>query len=200
MLDGLRFFGREQMLLALLILFAVVDLLANAVVLVVLPVYASSLYGNAESYGLMLGVFGGGTLTGTLLYGARGHNWSRRGLIILAIIGFGLPLWVLAALPSFAVTLVMSFIMGLVIGPIGPMIMTLYHERVPAEMRGRVFGTRAALDTLSIPFAALFTGIIVQGIGLQITLIGFAIAFLIVTAAAALTPIFKTLSVQSQPP
>lgn len=199
MLDGLRFFGRERLLLALLILFAVVDLLANAVVLVVLPVFTSTLYGTAESYGLMLGVFGGGTLTGTLLYGARGHNWSRRALIIFAIFGFGLPLWVLAALPSFAIALVMSFIMGLVIGPVGPMIMTLYHERVPAEMRGRVFGTRAALDTLSIPFAALFTGVIVQGIGLQITLVGFAIAFLIVTAAAALTPIFKTLSVKSQP-
>jgi hypothetical protein len=81
--------------------------------------------------------------------------------------------------------------MGLVIGPVGPMIMTLYHEQVPPELRGRVFGTRAAMDTLSIPFAALFTGLIVQGIGLQITLVGFAIAFLIVTAAAALTPIFK---------
>jgi MFS family permease len=199
MLDGLRFFGREHLLFALLILFAIVDLLANAVVLVVLPVYASSLYGNAESYGLMLGVFGGGTLVGTLLYGARGHNWSRRGLVILAVIGFGLPLWVLATLPSFAIALVMSFIMGLVIGPVGPMIMTLYHERVPAELRGRVFGTRAALDTLSIPFAALFTGVIVQGIGLQITLIGFAVAFLIVTAGAALAPIFKTLSVKLQP-
>jgi MFS family permease len=196
MLDGLRFFGRERLLLALLILFAVVDLLANAVVLVVLPVYASSLYGTAESYGLMLGVFGGGTLVGTLLYGVRGHKWSRRGLVILAIIGFGLPLWVLAALPTFAIALVMSFIMGLVIGPVGPMIMTLYHERVPAEMRGRVFGTRAALDTLSIPFAALLTGIIVQGIGLQITLVGFAIAFLIVTTAAALAPIFKRMEDQ----
>jgi len=119
--------------------------------------------------------------------------------VILAIIGFGLPLWVLAALPSFAVALVMSFIMGLVIGPVGPMIMTLYHERVPPELRGRVFGTRAALDTLSIPFAALFTGVIVQGIGLQITLVGFAIAFLIVTIAAALAPVFKTLAVKSQP-
>lgn len=195
MLEGLRFFGREQLLLALLILFAIVNLLANAVVLVVLPVYANSIYGTAESYGLMLGVFGGGTLTGTILYGARGQNWSRRGIVLLAIIGFGLPLWILALLPPFIIALLMSFIMGLVIGPVGPMIMTLYHERVPPELRGRVFGTRAALDTLSIPFAALFTGVIVQGIGLQITLVGFAIAFLIVTAAAALTPIFKELHI-----
>jgi MFS family permease len=104
---------------------------------------------------------------------------------------------VLAALPTFGVALVMSFIMGLVIGPVGPMIMTLYQERVPAEMRGRVFGTRAALDTLSIPFAALFTGVIVQGIGLQITLVGFAIAFLIVTAAAAIAPVFKQLGTKA---
>jgi MFS family permease len=199
MLDGLRFYGRERLLRALLILFAIVDLLANAVVLVVLPVYASAQYGSAESYGLMLGVFGGGTLAGTLLYGARGHNWSRRLLVLLAIIGFGLPLWILAALPPLPVALAMSFIMGLVIGPVGPMIMTLYHERVPAEMRGRVFGTRAALDTLSIPFAALITGVIVQGIGLQITLVGFAVAFLIVTAAAALWPVLKELATQPAP-
>lgn len=199
MLEGLRFFGRERLLLALLILFAVVDLLANAVMLVVLPVYANSVYGTAESYGLMLGIFGGGTLAGTILYGARGHRWSRRGLVLLAIIGFGLPLWVLAALPPFFIALVMSFIMGLVIGPVGPMIMTLYQERVPAELRGRVFGARAALDTLSIPFAALFTGVIVQGIGLQITLVGFAIAFLFVTAAAALTPTFKNMGAKASP-
>jgi predicted MFS family arabinose efflux permease len=199
MLEGLRFFGRERLLLALLILFAVVNLLANAVVLVVLPVYANSIYGTAEHYGLMLGVFGGGTLTGTILYGARGHNWSRRGLVLLAIIGFGLPLWILALLPPFIIALLMSFIMGLVIGPVGPMIMTLYHERVPPELRGRVYGTRAAMDTLSIPFAALFTGVIVQGIGLQITLVGFAIAFLIVTAAAALTPIFKGMGAKTSP-
>jgi MFS family permease len=199
MLEGLRFYGRERLLLALLILFAIVDLLANAVMLVVLPVYANRQFGTPESYGLLLGIFGGGTLGGTILYGARGHTWSRRALVLLAIIGFGLPLWGLAALPGFALALVFMFIMGLVIGPVGPMIMTLYQERGPPELRGRVFGARAAMDTLSIPFAALLTGAIVDGIGLQITLVGFAVAFLIVTAAAALAPIFKTMGRRDTP-
>jgi len=194
MLEGLRFFGRQQLLLALLVLFAVFDLLANAVMLVVLPVNASAVYQTPESYGLLLGIFGGGTLAGTVLYGARGHTWSRRLLILLAPFGFGLPIWVLAVLPSFGIALTMAFIMGLVIGPVGPMITTLYHERVPAELGGRVFGARAALQTLSIPFAALFSGVVVQGIGLQITLVGFASSFLILTGAAALAPVFRAMA------
>jgi MFS family permease len=198
MLDGLRFYKTEHLLLALLILFAVVDLFANAVMLVVLPIFASANYGSAESYGLLMGVFGGGTLAGTILFGAKGQNWPRRPLVILPVIGFGLPLWVLALMPPLVVTLVCMFIMGLVIGPVGPLILTLYQERVPPEMRGRVFGARAAVDTLSIPFAALFTGVIVEQVGLQVSLVGFAVIFLFIMAGALALPILCTMEARPE--
>jgi MFS family permease len=196
MLEGLRFYGRERLLLALLILFAVVDLFANAVMLVVLPLYASRQYGSPEAYGLLLGLFGGGTLAGTVWYGARGHGWPRRFIVILPIVGFGLPLWILAALPSLPITLLFMFLMGLSIGPVGPLIMTLYQERIPPELRGRVFGARAAIDTVSIPFAALVTGVILERVDLQTTLVGFAVAFLVIIAAALWLPILRTMEVK----
>jgi MFS family permease len=176
----------------------VVDLFANAVMLVVLPIFASANYGSAESYGLLMGVFGGGTLAGTILFGAKGQNWPRRPLVILPVIGFGLPLWVLALMPPLVVTLVCMFIMGLVIGPVGPLILTLYQERVPPEMRGRVFGARAAVDTLSIPFAALFTGVIVEQVGLQVSLVGFAVIFLFIMAGALALPILCTMEARPE--
>jgi MFS family permease len=196
MLDGLRFYGKERLLLALLILYAVVDLFANAVMLVVLPVLSSEQFGSAEVFGLLLGVFGGGTLAGTIWYGTRGHSWPRRVIVILPVVGFGLPLWILAALPSLPIALLCMFLMGLSIGPVGPLIMTLYQERIPPELRGRVFGARAAIDTVSIPFAALVTGLILERVSLQNTLTGFAVVFLGIIAVALWLPILRTMEVK----
>jgi hypothetical protein len=77
--------------------------------------------------------------------------------------------------------------------------MTLYQERIPPEMLGRVFGARAAIDTVSIPFAALLTGIILERVSLQNTLVGFAVIFLVIIAVSLWLPILKTMEVKPQP-
>jgi MFS family permease len=117
-------------------------------------------------------------------------------IVILPVVGFGLPLWILAALPSLPIALLCMFLMGLSIGPVGPLIMTLYQERIPPELRGRVFGARAAIDTVSIPFAALVTGLILERVSLQNTLTGFAVVFLGIIAVALWLPILRTMEVK----
>ncbi len=67
---GVRYIRQDSLLLALLVIFSLVDLLANSLILVVVPVYAAQIFGSAVDYGVVLSSFGGGMLLGTLAYGA----------------------------------------------------------------------------------------------------------------------------------
>jgi MFS family permease len=81
----------------------------------------------------------------------------------------GLQLWGLLV-PIIPVLLVLHAIAGLVFAPVNPLIDTVLQERVPAEMRARVFGTASAGVLVGIPLGTVVSGYLVAWVGLQLTL------------------------------
>jgi MFS family permease len=68
------------------------------------------------------------------------------------------------------VLLVLHAIAGLVFAPVNPLIDTVLQERVPAEMRARVFGTVSAGVLVGVPLGTVASGYLVAWVGLQLTL------------------------------
>jgi hypothetical protein len=65
---------------------------------------------------------------------------------------------------------------------------TVFYERVPDGMRGRVFGVTHAAAWVSMPLGVLVAGPLIEWAGLRATLLGTFAAYLTVTVTAIFLP------------
>lgn len=191
---GFQFLRGDSVLMGLLIILSWVDLIANALLVTVVPVYAQRVFGSAADFGGMLSAFGGGMLIGTILYGMYGHRLPRYRTLILGLLGASLPSLLLITLPSLPVTLLVLAVMGISLAPVSTLSINVFQERTPAHLRGRVFGTRMALQTVSIPVGMLITGALLEGLGLVPSLAVLTITYSLVAVVALLLPGLRRLA------
>lgn len=181
--SGLRFLRGDRLILTITLTIAVTNFLDAPVFAVVLPVYSSEQFGSAGPLGLAIGCFGAGALVGALLFGAVGHRASRRVLLLGGFTTIGLAVLGLALVPSLGTMLAAMTVVGLAAGPINPILMTLFQERVPREIYGRVLGTVVAIALSAAPFGVLVVGYAIEWFGVARTLTAMACGYVIVSAA-----------------
>jgi MFS family permease len=132
---------------------------------VILPSYVKELYGGATGMGFIVAAAGGGALIGLALFGWIGPRLPRYAVLMIAGISFKIPWWVLAFSPSLPVATAAIVVSGIATGPIGPLWTTILQERVPAELRGRVFGVFGAAAMIGTPLMMVVTGYLVEWLG-----------------------------------
>lgn len=190
LLVGVRFITRDP-LMRMLVLTVLITNFLDAPFTVVFAVFALEAFGSAVHLGLMLGVFGGAALVGSLAYSAVGHRFPRRRTFVFSFLLAAIPYLVLSLLPSLPVTLVLMAAWGLAAGPLNPVLYTVAYERVPSHMRGRVFGASTAGAYLAIPAGALLGGVVVERFGVAATLFGVGVCYLAVTSAGVFNRTFQ---------
>jgi MFS family permease len=158
---------------------------------VIMPVYVREVYGSAIQLGVLLGAFGGAALVSSLVFGAIGPRLPRRLTFGLAFVVAGIPFWILAAAPPFAIAVAAAAIVGLAAGPINPILSVVMFERVPPEMRGRVIGPLTAGAWVAMPVGMLVAGFVSEEFGVIAALVGIAAAYLVVTASIFVNPAMR---------
>jgi MFS family permease len=83
---------------------------------------------------------------------------------------------------------------GLIVGPINPMLSTVTQERVPAELRGRVFGANNGLGSVAGPVGALGAGLLLAVVSVQTLFAVIGVSVVLIGVAAALAPAFRLLN------
>ncbi|MGI9644154.1 MAG: MFS transporter [Ilumatobacteraceae bacterium] len=153
----LRAEGRP--LLTLIAVMAVINLLLGYFNVAMLAL-ATDLGGPARA-GLVPSVAGVGMVVASLVVGARGLPSRRVATLAtgLAVIGLGL---VIAALrPSFAL-LIIGITLALVVVPVlNATSATIFNERVPADVQGRVFGLRLSIGRALDPIGSATAGFVI---------------------------------------
>ncbi len=185
---GWSFLRSDRLVRTLVGAIAVTNLLDAAVTAVVLPVYVRDAYGSARALGLVFAAFGAGAVASSLAFGAVGHRLPRRTTFVLAFVAVGLPLLVLVAMPPLAVVVASRVVVGLAAGPINPILMTVLQERVPTELRGRVFGTLTAAVLVAAPAGVILAGYVIEGVGLQAVLAVIAAGYVVTTGSLWFNP------------
>ncbi|MBE7470087.1 MAG: MFS transporter [Anaerolineales bacterium] len=188
---GLRFVRGSRLILALVLTVAITNFLDSPLFAVVLPVYTQQIYGGAAQLGLLLSTFGAGAVMGGLVFGAVGHRLPRRITFIALFVLVGLPFWLLALAPPFPVAVAALLWTGLVAGPLNPLLMTVFQERIPAEMRGRVFGMLTAIALVAAPLGMVLTGYLVENLTVTTTLLIIAACYLLVTLGQLFNPALR---------
>jgi MFS family permease len=188
LLDGLRFMRRDTLILAIVITVMVTNFLDAAFGGVILPVYVSQVFGSALILGLIVAANGGGAVAGAVLYGAIGHRLPRHATFVLMFVLTTLHFWVFAFRLPFPLILAATFIAGVGAGPLNPIIGVVAYERIPSDMRGRVFGTLTAGAWVAMPLCTLLAGLLTDRFGVGPLLISIAIAYLAATLSMAVFP------------
>jgi MFS family permease len=197
LMAGLRFLHSDRLLLSLAISLAITNFLGNTLFAVILPVYAKTTFGHATELGLMMAASGAGMLLGAMIFSAIGHRLPRRTTWLLAFMVVPLDFWILTLAPPLPVILAALAISGVVGGPINPLLVTIRHERIPTQLRGRIFGTFSAIAQVATPLGIVLAGFLTDGIGLGPTILAVALCAQIVGVAMLFVPAFHEMNVPS---
>ncbi len=199
LLVGFRFLMQDRLMRALVFILAFTNLL-EAPLSVIAPIYATDVLESPVGLGIMMAGLGIGLMLGVGWFAWFGHRLPRRFIFIFGLCGIGATYWLLALLPGMWMTAGILFALGLLAGPVNPMLSTISQERVPAELRGRVFGLMAAIALSAMPVGRLLGGMLVDWIGLSGTLIVQAIGFAGAGAVMLLLPALKLLNERPESP
>ena len=166
--EGATFLRHDGLLRAIVAMLIATNLLDQAFIAVLLPVWARASGHGAETVGLVVSIFGATSILGALVAAKYGTRLPRRamymtGLVIggvprFAAMALGLPLW--AVLATFAVG-------GVGSGFINPILGAVSYERIPTRLLGRVRALTTALTWSGIPFGGLFGAAVIAMAGVS---------------------------------
>jgi len=122
---------------------------------------ATDVAGPARA-GLVFAAGGVAMVVGSLIVGTRGipRRRVRAAGVSLAVAGIGAV--IVGSHPSLQVLIVGTVVLMASIPVLNAIGATLYHERVPTSMQGRVFGMRSAIARALIPVGSLAAGVLVS--------------------------------------
>jgi MFS family permease len=191
---GLRFIAHDQLILAIVVMVMLTNFLDAIFSGVVQPVYVKEVFGSALNLGLLIAASGGGAVIGGLIFAAVGHRLPRHATFVAAFVLTGFRFWVYAAYPSIIVLIGTTLITSLGAGPLNPIIGAVEFERIPPNMRGRVFGAITAGAWLAMPLGMLLGGVLTDRFGTFPMLIGLGITYFITTLSMAFIPAMKEMN------
>jgi MFS family permease len=195
---GLRFIRRDTFLLALVLTLMITNMLDNAYATVLAPAYIKQVFDSPVLLGALFSAFGGCALLGTITFGIIGHRLPRRLAFALGFTLVGVRFWVLALLHLPFALVVLYGIIGLAAAPLNPLIQTVEYERVPTEMRARVFGAIWAGEWIGIPLGVMLSGYLSAWIGLQACLLLWGICYILTTLSVLVNPGFRGMEQKAQ--
>ena len=165
--EGMRFVRTQRLIFVMIAGITVTNFLESPSFSVFLPAYAEQILGSSTALGAIASAFAAGAMIGAGLYAAVGPRLSRRLVYLSAWLVAAVPQLIVAQLPPLPVIVALVALIGLGSGPINPIISTVIQERVPFEMRARVFGMARSLAWMAMPLGPMIGGYVAEAIGLQ---------------------------------
>ncbi len=114
--------------------------------------------GGAAKSGIVIAAVGGAAIFGSLIAAKRGVPDDR---VMVFAVGIGLTALgciVAASRPSFVIVMLGGIIAVVGIPMVNATSATMFHERVPSEIQGRVFGVRGAIGRSLDPVGSIVAG------------------------------------------
>ncbi|WP_328472620.1 MFS transporter [Actinoplanes sp. NBC_00393] len=169
--DGARYLGRNPSLRALAAMFLVTNLLDQALISILLPVWARTGGHSPAVVGIALSAAGATAVGTALLTAWLGTRLPRRTTYLIAVVISGPTRILVLALgwPPEAVVAVWA-VAGLGSGVFNPLLEALQIESTPSVLRGRVLTLITALAWAGIPVGGLFGAGLLASAGLSTAL------------------------------
>ena len=191
LLEGVRFIWHDTLILSIVVTVMITNLLDGAFFSVIEPAYIKQVFHSAVPLGLVVAALGGASFVGTLIYGTIGHRLPRRWTLGICFTIAGSTHILIFLIPVLPLLIGWQIIVGLLIGPINPLLDTVMQERLPANMRARVFGAVSAGVLAGIPLGTFAGGYVAAWIGLRMTILLIGGIYLFTTLSLLINPALK---------
>lgn len=190
--EGVRFLGRDRLLLGIVAMVAVTNLLDQGLSAVLLPVWVREQLHSAAALGIIGGAMGLGSLAGNLAGAWLGPRLSRRAVYSVGYLVGGAPrFFILAIASTLSPVLAVSFAAEVFSGSLNPVIGATSYERIPPHMQARVLGVIRASAWVGIPFGALFAGVLADATNVRLAIAISGAAYLLTTLAPFVFPTWR---------
>ena len=186
---GFRFIRQHRLMVWLAGILCLMNFLDAPFVTVQMPALVREHYGSAELLGILLGVEGAGAVIGTVIFSAIAPRMPRRKTFIAGFLIIGLAFLVISTAPPYPVLLGTMLVLGLVLAPLNPILMSIRQERVPVQYRARVFGTTTAIAFIAIPLGQLAGGYLIEWIGVQPFILMVSLIYLAIVVSFFFNPV-----------
>ncbi|WP_433493351.1 MFS transporter [Micromonospora sp. CA-248089] len=184
---GFAYLRTDRTLMIMLIVVSVSNMFANASVAVWIPLWVNQVLGDPAGFGLLLGVFSGGALLGNVLFTMFGTRLPAGTTFALGLTLSGAPrLLALALSDDLVVVLVVTFLSGIGIAAVNPLLGATLYQRVPGELQTRVLGISGSVAFLGLPVGALLGGWSVALLDLTPALLVMSVVCLVLTVGPLL--------------
>ncbi len=165
---GFRHLNQDRLLLGMLGLVFGLNVFSNASIAVFIPLWVSEVLRSPAGLGLVLGAFSAGALLGNVGFTALAPKLPRLLSFAIGAALSGAPrLLALALSDHLVLVLTVTFVSGVAIATVNPVMGAMLYERVPHHLQTRVFGIASAVGFAGFPIGALLGGWAVAGLGLQ---------------------------------
>lgn len=190
---GLAFLWNDRLLRAASLSLSVTNATGGAFFSVIYIVYARDRFDSATYVGLLFSAVGLGSLIGATAYGAGGYRLPRRWVWATAYLSFPAGYWMFAVEWPFPVMLGVLATLSILGGAVNPLLVTVRMERIPTELRGRVFATTSAIAMAMQPVGIVAGGAVVEWLGLRTAVLLLAGPSSVIGVVIFLMPIWRRL-------
>lgn len=183
---GWDFLRRDRLLLGIAVMVALTNLLDQAWVTVLMPVWAVDSGRGATTLGLLFALFSGLSALGSLCAAVWGPRLPRYGIYLGGFLIAGLPRFLVLAFDSpFWAVLCLFAVGGFAAGFINPILSAIQFERIPPHLVGRISSLVTSMAWGLMPLGGVLGGLLVDGWGLTPALVVCGVGYFVVTMTPA---------------
>lgn len=164
-LDGIRYMVRDPFLRTLFVLLVVANFAFGGTILVGVPYLADTRFpGGAVAFGVIMSGYAGGNLLGILLSGALPKITGRwvKILMVVMFLMFGIGIGALAWINITWLAALDLFILGVLNGYLGIMLITGLQRNTPKEMMGRLMSMIILASMGLMPLSQAISGAVLK--------------------------------------
>ncbi|MCI0796345.1 MAG: MFS transporter, partial [Chloroflexi bacterium] len=184
--ESFRYAGKNQIILALLLLAFLVNLTGFPMTLGLAPVYAKDVLGTTSTgLGLLLGAYSVGSFMGSIAIAGVADLRRLGRLMVLGAVVWHLGILVLSQTSWFGAALAILALSGLAQALSMVTMSILLLGNTSADIRGRIMGLRS-LAVYGLPIGLLISGGIADGVSVAAALAINGIVGMVVTVAIVL--------------
>lgn len=169
-LEGLCFYKVEKSLLWLLLIASMLNFAFGPISVLLLPFVENFMGATVKEFGWIMSSVSLGTFLGAIFMGSVGIIRNRRRWILVAVAALSILTMCLPSARFFPLAMAVLFGIGFSLPVANIPIATVFQERVPNNLRGRVFGARNFLAQSLSPISTALGGMVADIIGVPLTI------------------------------
>lgn len=164
---GFRALWADPLIPSMIAMLFVLNLFNQAMVAVFIPLWVADTTHTPAALGLVFGAFAAGAVLGSIVFTVLAPKLRMYQVFMLGAALAGAPrLLVLGVSHDLVVVCTITFLSGLAMAAVNPVLGAMLYERIPPKVQTRAFGVCTAITFTGVPIGGVLGGLAVAGFGL----------------------------------